>query len=153
MRRLRARRAGLTLIELLVVMMILAILASGVALSVINKVHLAKVNAAKSDVKTIEMAIDLYELTMGEPPTAEQGLMALIAPPGGVDAEKWRQAGPYVKKKNFQDPWGNEYVYECPGANDHPYEILCYGADGRAGGDGKDADFSNWDLTRGDGEG
>jgi len=151
MRRLEVRRrqAALTLIELLVVMMILSILATAVALSVVNKVHLAKVNAAQSDLHTFGMALDQYDLIVGEFPTTEQGLMALWEPPSGVDETKWRQGGPYIKKPNERDPWGNPYVYESPGPDDQPYAILSYGADGAAGGEDKNADLSNWDLGRG----
>lgn len=145
----RRRRAALTLIELLVVMMILSILATAAALSVVNKVHLAKVNAAQSDLHTFEMALDQYQLIVGELPTTEQGLMALFEPPSGADENKWRQGGPYIKKQNFNDPWGNPYVYESPGPADQPYAILSYGADGAAGGEDKNADLSNWDIGRG----
>ncbi len=147
--RLVRRHAALTLIELLVVMMILVILASAVALSVVNKMHVARVNAAKADIATFESALDLYQLAMGEYPTTEQGLMALFEPPSGVDADAWRQkGGPFVKKKNFSDAWGHEYVYTSPGADGRPYDIVSYGADGRAGGEGKDADICSWDVAR-----
>lgn len=142
----RRRRAALTLIELLVVMMILVILASSVTLYVVNKTDQAKVAAAKSDISAFETALDQYRVTVGEYPTSEQGLQALYAPPDGVDEEVWKQGGPYIKKPNFNDPWQNEYVYVSPGSNDRDYEILCYGADGKEGGEGKDADISNWDL-------
>ncbi|NUP99527.1 MAG: type II secretion system major pseudopilin GspG [Armatimonadetes bacterium] len=150
MRRALVRReAGLTLIELLVVMMILSILATAVALSVVNKVHLARVNSAQSDIATFESALDQYNLILGEYPTSEQGLTALWEPPSGVDPEKWRQAGPYVKKQNFLDPWGHEYVYTSPGADNRPYDLSSYGADGKAGGEGKDGDINSWELGRG----
>ena len=144
------REAGLTLIELLVVMMILSILATAVALSVVNKIHLAKVNSAKSDIATLEAALDQYNLILGEYPTSEQGLIALVEPPSGVDPDKWRQAGPFIKKKNFNDPWGHEYAYTSPGSDGRPYDIVCLGADGKPGGEGKDADINSWELGRGE---
>ncbi len=150
MRRLEVRRrqAALTLIELLVVMMILSILATAVALSVVNKVHLAKVNAAQSDLHTFEMALDQYDLIVGEFPTTEQGLMALWEPPSEL-MNQMAAGRTYIKKPNERDPWGNPYVYESPGPDDQPYAILSYGADGAAGGEDKNADLSNWDLGRG----
>lgn len=149
MRRYLVRRqAALTLIELLVVMMILSILATAVALSVVNKVHLAKVNAAKADIATFETALDQYNLIVGEYPTSEQGLAALVDPPNGVDEKKWREGGPFIKKKNFLDPWANEYAYTSPGADERPFDIICYGNDGKSGGEGKDADINSWDLGR-----
>ncbi|MGW8287686.1 MAG: type II secretion system protein GspG, partial [Desulfobulbales bacterium] len=44
-----------------------------------------------------------------------------------------------------KDPWGNDYVYLSPGAQGD-YDIISYGADGVAGGDGKNEDINNWDL-------
>lgn len=148
MRRYSSRRAGLTLIELLVVMMILSILATAVALSVVNKVHLAKVNTAKADLATFEQALEHYHLIVGEYPTTEQGLEALWEAPSGVNPETWRQGGPFVKKKNYLDPWGHEYVYVSPGADERPFELMSYGADGKAGGEDKNEDINNWEMGR-----
>lgn len=149
MRCLRSRRrAALTLIELLVVMMILSILATAVALSVVNKVHIAKVSTAKTDIHTFEQALNTYSLIMGEYPTSEEGLAALWSPPSTVDPEKWRQGGPFVEKQNFRDPWGNDYLYASPGADERPFDLSSYGADGKPGGDGKDADINNWEMGR-----
>ncbi|MCC7491965.1 MAG: type II secretion system major pseudopilin GspG [Fimbriimonadaceae bacterium] len=150
-RSIRRRRAALTLIELLVVMMILSILATAVALSVVNKVHLAKVNAGRADLATFDSALEQYNLVMGAYPTTEQGLQALVEPPSGADEKVWRTGGPFIKKQNFLDPWGNSYVYNADGdpGSDRPYEVVCYGGDGKAGGEGKDADLSNLDNTRG----
>ncbi len=143
----RRRQAALTLIELLVVMMILVILASSVTLYVVNKVDQARVAAAKQDIATFELALDSYAVTVGEYPTSEQGLEALWTPPSGVDQEVWQRGGPFVKKPNFTDPWNNEYLYLSPGSGDRDYEIVCFGADGAEGGEGKDADITNWDLA------
>lgn len=142
----RRRRAALTLIELLVVMMILVILASSVTLYVVNKTEQARVGRAKSDIAALELALDSYRVTVGEYPTSEQGLQALSAPPDGVDEAVWKQGGPFIKKPNYNDPWGNEYVYVSPGADERDYDITCYGADGKEGGENKDADISSWDL-------
>src|SRR6267378_2158430 len=70
-------------------------------------------------------------------------LAALVGPtlyqrskPEGV--EKWN--GPYLKKELPSDPWGNAYVYRAPGRNGG-YEIVSFGADGREGGEGENADI------------
>jgi general secretion pathway protein G len=43
------------------------------------------------------------------------------------------------------DPWGNPYVYIAPGdVNPSGYDLFSYGADGRAGGEGEDADILGW---------
>lgn len=140
------RRAALTLIELLVVMMILVILASSVALYVVNKAEQARVARAKADIQTFQVALDTYHLGVGEYPTQEQGLEALWTPPSGVDEQKWRQGGgPFIKKQNTNDPWGNSYLYRT-GGDDADYEIISYGGDGKEGGEGKNADITSADL-------
>ena len=44
-----------------------------------------------------------------------------------------------------KDPWGNPYAYVQPGKTG-PYDILSYGADGREGGSGADADITSNDV-------
>ncbi|UCH01202.1 MAG: type II secretion system protein GspG, partial [Deltaproteobacteria bacterium] len=41
--------------------------------------------------------------------------------------------------------WGNEYVYLCPGIH-ADFDLISYGADGEAGGEGNDEDINNWEL-------
>jgi general secretion pathway protein G len=41
------------------------------------------------------------------------------------------------------DPWGNPYQYQSPSEHGE-YEILSYGADGSAGGEGEDQDVMSW---------
>ncbi len=36
------------------------------------------------------------------------------------------------------DPWGHAYVYSTKGKG---FELVCYGADGKEGGDGVNADL------------
>lgn len=141
------RRRGLTLIELLVVMMILVILAGSISLYVVNKADQARVARAKSDISTIESALEQYAIIMGDFPTTEQGLQALIAAPSGVEQTKWQQGGPFIRKRNFNDPWQNEYLYRQPGTNGADYDVFSLGADGREGGEGTDADISSADLA------
>ena len=51
----------------------------------------------------------------------------------------------YLQKKAIpNDPWGRPFQYVQPGRN-AAYDIISYGADGREGGEGKDADIGNWD--------
>ena len=46
------------------------------------------------------------------------------------------------------DPWGNPYEYSVPGPEGLPYLVVCYGADGREGGTGENADITSADLKR-----
>jgi general secretion pathway protein G len=60
------------------------------------------------------------------------------------DAQNWK--GPYMKNEIPKDPWGNDYIYECPGKhNPSSYDLMSMGPDGKAGGDD---DIANWSQTR-----
>ena len=45
------------------------------------------------------------------------------------------------------DPWGNPYVYICPGAHDD-YDLESFGKEGEDGGADNNADIESWDLDR-----
>ena len=135
----KKRQAGFTLIELLVVLTILAMLAALVVPRVFRSLEKAKVNTAKAQISAFESAIGTYRLDVGSFPTTDQGLQALRVKPTGL--ENWD--GPYIPQDVPLDPWGHPYVYRC--SSDHgDYEIISFGADGREGGDGPDADIVSW---------
>jgi len=143
----RDARAGFTLIELMIVAVVLAILAAAIIPNVIGKREVARRARAEADIATLENTLEYFYLDMDRYPTQEEGLRVLYYPPD-TDAENWK--GPYVKKPMFVDPWGNPYVYICPGTHsDQPYEIVSYGKDGREGGEGDDADVQSWIAAEG----
>ena len=131
---------GFTLVELLVVLGIIALLAAVVAPQVLRYLSSAKSDAAAAQLKNIESALELYYLDTGTYPKQEDGLPALTAAPSGTPG--WR--GPYLKKSSaLMDPWGKPYLYKAPG--DHgAFDLYSYGRDGAAGGEGDDADLTNW---------
>lgn len=127
----RERRAerGMTLIEIMVVLVIIGLIAGAVAVNVMGRLDEAKVKQAKTDLHTLENCLDLYKLDKGRYPTTEEGLAAVVA------------AG---KCKNVKDPWQNDYVYLFPGqAHADSFDVKSYGADGKPGGDGINADIVN----------
>jgi len=130
---------GFTLLELLVVMVIIGLLAGYVGPKFFGQIGKSEVKAAKAQLVGFEKALDQYRLDCGHYPTTEQGLAALMVKP--ADEPRW--AGPYLSKALPQDPWHHDYVYKAPG--DHgEYDLLSYGRDGRPGGEGEDADVTNW---------
>ena len=133
------KEQGFTLIELLIVMIILGLLAALVGPRMFGKVGSSKQKSAKAQISLFETAIDTYRLEVGKFPTTEQGLQALRVCPDGVI--KWD--GPYLPKDVPLDPWGNPYTYKYPGEHGD-YEIVSYGADGRAGGESEDTDIVSW---------
>jgi len=46
-----------------------------------------------------------------------------------------------------KDAWGGDFVYYSPGTHSQqPVELISLGRDGRAGGEGADADIKSWEL-------
>ena len=135
-----AASRGFTLIELMVVLVIIGVLAALIVPNVLDRADDARVTAAKTDIANINQALKLYRLDNQRYPTAEQGLQALVAKPTTSPApQNWK---PYLEKLP-NDPWGNPYQYLNPGVKG-PIDIMSFGADGKAGGEGKDADIGSW---------
>jgi general secretion pathway protein G len=132
---------GFTLVEMLLVLVILAVLAAIVIPKFSGRSEQAKVTAAKSQISSIELALDAFEVDNGFYPKGNAGLTSLIETPSG--AQNWK--GPYLKKGIPLDPWGNAYVYTYPGRNNADYDLMSMGPDGRAGGDD---DIINWDAKK-----
>lgn len=137
---------GFTLIELMVVIVILGILAGLIVPKIMGRPEEAKQLKAKMQIESLGTALKLYKLDSGMYPSTEQGLLALVqSPETGNVPRKWRQGGYLDKGRVPKDPWGNEFIYLSPGANDE-YDIISYGSDGVAGGEGKNKDISSWDI-------
>jgi general secretion pathway protein G len=141
--KLSARRrlqAGFTLIELMVVLVIIGVLAALIVPNVLDRADDARVTAARTDVNNVMQALKLYKLDNQRFPTAEQGLQALMAKPtSGPLPANWK---PYLEKLP-NDPWGRPYQYLNPGVKGE-IDVMSLGADGQAGGEGKDADIGSW---------
>lgn len=141
---------GFTFIEIMVVVAILAILAALVVPRIMGRTDEAKRTAAKVQIRNIEGALQLYKLDNGVYPTTEQGLKALVEKPSvGVIPKKWKIGG-YLPKLP-EDPWGNPYKYVSPvqkGDYKVEYEITSLGTDGEVGGEGVNADITNWNLDK-----
>lgn len=136
------KKRAFTLIELMVVLVILGILAVAIVPNVVGKSDKAKQAMAQADIAVIEGLLDQFYLDMGRYPSTEEGLRVLYYPPE-EDEASW--GGPYSKKPIADDPWGNDYVYECPGLHTSlPYEVMSLGKDGQEGGEGYDADITSW---------
>jgi general secretion pathway protein G len=139
--RKRRREEGFTLIELMVVIVILGVLATIVALNVLPSGEKAKITAAKTDIATLESALDAYKLSNDSFPTTSQGLEALVSPPAGADPSKYQRGG-YIKHLP-KDPWGRPYLYASPGQHGES-DVWTLGADNKEGGEGADADITSW---------
>jgi general secretion pathway protein G len=54
--------------------------------------------------------------------------------------------GRYARESELKDIWGNPYVYAVPGTQGRPFDLTTLGADGKAGGEGRDRDRT-WTRT------
>jgi general secretion pathway protein G len=132
---------GFTLIEIMVVVVILGVLAALVVPKVIDRIVYARIQAAKSDIQTIETALTLYKIDNYKYPTTEQGLIALVEQPPAPDAPNWNAEG-YIKKLPT-DPWGNPYLYTNDGSK---IDIYTLGSDSQPGGQSEAGDIHWSDL-------
>ena len=135
---MQQRQQGFTLIEIMVVVVILGILAALVVPQVMSRPDQAKVTAAQNDIRAIGAALDMYKLDNHKYPSTAEGLGALVKPPATA-----KNAPPegYVKGGIPKDGWGNELQYVSPGMDGKPYTLFSFGADGKEGGEGTDADI------------
>jgi len=140
--RRRDTEDGFTLVELMVVIVILGLLAAIVVINVVPFGDKARIVKAKSDIATIESALNAYQLSMGSFPSTSDGLNALITPPAGLSDPSQYQKGGYIKKLE-KDPWGHPYLYASPGQHG-AFDVWSLGADGKEGGEGADADIGSW---------
>jgi general secretion pathway protein G len=143
---MRYAQRGFTLIEIMVVVVILSVLGALVVPQIIDKVDVAKVKRAQSDIRAIQTALDLYRLDNFKYPTTEQGLQALVKQPADPTITNYAASG-YLKSLP-KDPWGNIYQYLSPGTDGRDYDIITYGRDGKPGGEGYDADISTSTLDQ-----
>jgi general secretion pathway protein G len=135
-----ARQRGFTLIELMVVLAIIGVLAALIVPNVLGRADDARITAARTDVGNLMQALKLYKLDNQRFPSTEQGLNALILKPTTEPVPgNWK---PYLDKLP-KDPWGRPYQYLNPGIKGE-VDVLSFGADGQAGGEGNNADLGSW---------
>ncbi len=133
-------QSGFTLLEMIVVLVIIGLIMGLVGPRLFGQADKAKVQAAGTQIKMLGGALQTLRLDIGRLPTAEEGLEALVRAPSEPRAAKsW--SGPYIDDAVPNDPWGNTYHYAPASSSDQPFTLFSYGADGKAGGEGTDADI------------
>jgi general secretion pathway protein G len=127
----------------MVVMVILGLLVAVVAPNIMGRSDQAKVTIAKTQMRNVANALDMYRLDNSHYPSTQQGLEALVnRPSGSPEPSNWNPEG-YLDSVPV-DPWDNEYQYINLGSSD--YDLFSYGADGNQGGEGDAADISVEDI-------
>jgi general secretion pathway protein G len=124
----RRQRRGFTLIEILLVLGILVILGGIVGVSVLQMQATAYERTAKAQLQSFENAITAYQLDIGQVPSQQAGLNALVNAPDDLpNPAKWKR--PYFNKAIPLDPWDTEYNYEVVDASLGQYVIYSSGPD------------------------
>lgn len=129
------REKGFTLLEIMVVLVIIGTLAAIIAPRFIERADEAKVDATKAQMISAAQALKLYRLHHNRYPSSSDGLAVLAN--AGKDGKKYMDKVP-------TDAWQNSFVYLYPGVHGD-FDLLSYGADGKAGGSGFDTDIGNWE--------
>jgi len=94
----------------------------------------SKQMTARREIAAITQAVESFNAVNGRYPSNEEGLDVLAQP-----SEKFPDP---LLKGEPKDPWGNRYQYNAPGSKG-PFEVICYGADGREGGDAWNSDITS----------
>src|SRR6188474_42660 len=101
------RQAGMTLTEIMVVVIIMALIATGVALAVLPRLKDARIRATKSDVHVVQSAATLWMAENNGCPTIDQL--------------------PLSRGARTKDAWDHDFVISCEG--DEP-AVASAGPDG-----------------------
>jgi general secretion pathway protein G len=97
----RRRREGMTLVEIMVVVIIMALIATGVAVAVLPAIKRANIKSTRTDIQAVRSAVTLW---LAEPehsgcPTVEQ-----LVEDGQLD-----------RSKRVTDAWDNPFIINCDG--------------------------------------
>jgi general secretion pathway protein G len=137
-------RKGFTLVELMAVIVIIGLLAAIAAKNFMGQTEKARMTTTKATLSSLHEAVDLFKMDTGRYPTEEEGLNALIEQPS--DVEGWAQGG-YLKGTTIpRDSWKHDFVFMLNPESGKPFVIISYGADGKEGGEGPDADIYSTDT-------
>ena len=130
--RRRAVRRAFTLLEVIVAVTIVAILAALLVPNVLGFIGSSKVRVAKAGTSSLRNTVKLYLADNDD-----------VAMSDGFDLHVLLEgAKPYLTSANdLLDPWGNEYDILIPGDINADFDIVSFGADGKPGGDGDNADI------------
>lgn len=103
----RAAERGMTLIEIMIVILIMAMIATGVSIAVVQRLESARESDARIGACTIKSAVTMY---IAEHPRKCPTLEDLKG--GYLDASK-----------GTQDPWEQDYVIDCSSKEPDVYSV------------------------------
>jgi general secretion pathway protein G len=123
--------SGFTLIELMLVVIIIGVIAAIAIPRMTGKTEQARRVATKQSIQSMCAALDQFELNVGQFPSTEEGLEALVERPASLDEESgWN--GPYIREIPL-DAWNRPLTYRYPGELSVDYDLISAGHDGEEG--------------------
>ena len=131
------QQRGVNLFELLIVLFMLSFLITLVSFGLAR--YLSSCDGrdvVSAQLTNLETALDTYFLEMKSYPQTLDELLENKA-----NNPNWH--GPYIKPSQLKDPWGTPFQYDYLGHQNRHYELFSYGADGKPGGKGHNADRMN----------
>ncbi|RYF08243.1 MAG: type II secretion system protein GspG [Deltaproteobacteria bacterium] len=132
----RRNERGMTLVEIMVVVVIISLVVGVVGVQVMGQLNRAKVSTARTQIRQISDALELYKLSYRNYPSTAEGLQALTSAKGGEEP---------IMSSVPEDPWGKAYVYIYPGThNVGGFDLMSNGPDQVQGGSD---DIGNWDSA------
>ncbi len=105
------RQHGMTLIEIMIVVIIMSMIASGVAIAVMKNLEDARKRHAKTNVATLRSAVYMFRMQN---------------PKDCPDVQTLKDEGIIEKNTDSEDPWENGFIINCAG-ND--IDIYSFGPD------------------------
>ena len=138
----KKQESAFTLIEIMAVVVIIALLVGLVGSVVAGRIDQARQTTTKTQIKSLEQALEFYQMDNGRYPTTEQGLDALVEAPSTEPVpHSYRPEGYLQRGVVPKDPWKQTYQYSAPGSrNPHSFDLWSVGQDGNPSED----DIGNW---------
>ena len=122
-------RKGMSLVEVMVVIAIILTLMGILTFGIFTIFGQSKVETTKLSMGRIAQSVNIASLK-GKLTSGSEGLKKIF--PDGVP----------------KDSWDNEFVFEVPGPNGKPFELISLGADGQAGGTELNADIKYSEVSK-----
>lgn len=124
--RQRNSRSGFTLIEILLVVVIIGIIVGIAVPRMSGKIGMSLDVAARASLRSIETAIQNYEMEHLRLPDSLDDLTS------ARDGK-----GPYLRPSELMDPWGQKFQYSKPGSRNRGFDLSTRSPEG--------TEFNNWD--------
>lgn len=119
-------KSGFTLIEILLVVVIIGIIVGIAVPRMSGRIGMSLDVAARASMRSIETAIQNYEMEHLRLPSSLDDLTT------ARDGK-----GPYLRPSELMDPWGQKWQYSTPGSRNRGYDLHTRSPEG--------TEFNNWD--------